>query len=280
MPITIRGPLLSDAEVASFASTFRAFDPKSQDTCVRIINGSIYGMGQAGQDIFVWRNLFARGTVAGERGIYVDSGSWKPQRDSNTWFFDRCLGWSGVCVEPVAEHRPALRAQRSCTVVGKCLSHRSRSARMSMQGALSSVGGTANARNISCVTISNIAQKAGHATIDFWSLDVEGHELAVLSDAWEATGLTVNALLVEDHRIILAELDRLLLTHHSFVKVAQMPLDTLSRRAAATLSEHPWNDAHEESLWRSKLWRDYRSKQPGGLSHEASAGKHEKGRWY
>ena len=47
--------------------------------------------------------------------------------------------------------------------------------------------------------ISTIAKRAGRSVIDFGSLDVEGHELEVLAHDWEAHGVRVHALMVEDH---------------------------------------------------------------------------------
>ena len=57
------------------------------------------GVAQAWQDVFVWRNLFARRTLDGERGFFVESGLFKPVHGSNTFFFEK-IGWSGLCVEP------------------------------------------------------------------------------------------------------------------------------------------------------------------------------------
>ena len=38
-------------------------------------------------------------------GTFVDLGCYDGVTYSNTWYFERKLGWSGVCVEP----EPALR---------------------------------------------------------------------------------------------------------------------------------------------------------------------------
>ena len=35
-----------------------------------------------------------------ERGFYIDIGAFHPFKLSNTVFFDQCLGWEGICVEP------------------------------------------------------------------------------------------------------------------------------------------------------------------------------------
>ena len=42
-------------------------------------------------------------------GTFVDLGCYDGVTYSNTWYFERKLGWSGVCVEP----EPALRFKPS-----------------------------------------------------------------------------------------------------------------------------------------------------------------------
>jgi hypothetical protein len=41
---------------------------------------------------------------------------------STTYFFDKCLGWDGLCsIEPQEQYHKDLKEQRSCTLVPKCL---------------------------------------------------------------------------------------------------------------------------------------------------------------
>jgi len=40
------------------------------------------------------------------QGTYLDIGSNHPLQRSNTYFFDKCLGWRGVCVEPNTKYHP------------------------------------------------------------------------------------------------------------------------------------------------------------------------------
>ena len=47
---------------------------------------------QAGQDVFLWRNIFAKMTLNGQRGFYVESGANDASTASNTLFYDKCLG--------------------------------------------------------------------------------------------------------------------------------------------------------------------------------------------
>ena len=40
---------------------------------------------------------------------------------SNTLFFDKCLGWRGVCFEPQTRYHGWIRRTRGCTLVPSCV---------------------------------------------------------------------------------------------------------------------------------------------------------------
>ena len=65
---------------------------------------------QMGQDVLIWRNYFSALTVRKEIGYYVDSGANDATWGSNTWFYDHCLGWKGLCVEAQFKYWHRLRA--------------------------------------------------------------------------------------------------------------------------------------------------------------------------
>ena len=48
----------------------------------------------------------------GKRGVYVDSGANSAVSLSNTYFYDKCLGWEGLCVEPLPQYHAELSAKR------------------------------------------------------------------------------------------------------------------------------------------------------------------------
>lgn len=50
-------------------------------------------------------------------GTYLDIGSNDPATSTNTLFFDKCLGWNGVCFEPQAKYHDLTRRTRSCKVL-------------------------------------------------------------------------------------------------------------------------------------------------------------------
>jgi len=76
-------------------------------------------MGQWGQDEFMMNNIFKNDRRPGS-GVYVDVGASHPYHLSNTAYFDMCLGWRGVCMEPNPRSRDVLRGVRTCEVVSAC----------------------------------------------------------------------------------------------------------------------------------------------------------------
>ena len=75
---------------------------------------------QMGQDLFLNRWLFRdRGP-----GFFVDVGAFDGVLGSNTWFFEKRLGWTGVAFEPNPPEFAALCRTRSCRAVQGCAYNR------------------------------------------------------------------------------------------------------------------------------------------------------------
>jgi hypothetical protein len=53
---------------------------------------------------------------------YLDVGTSWARRWSNTYFFDRCQGWKGVCIEHNPIYQDELESQRTCKYIPKCIS--------------------------------------------------------------------------------------------------------------------------------------------------------------
>lgn len=159
---------------------------------------------QYNQDTFLYMNHFRHLT---RRGVYVDIATNEPVRISNTYFFDACLGWEGVCVEANEKYYEPIRMSRSCALVRACVGDRVYNASFVMQDGLSGVEETnKNAHawranhvmhlrtrvNVSCVRVSDALTPLGIAQIDLLSLDVEGHEFHVLNGInWSITRINV-----------------------------------------------------------------------------------------
>ncbi len=71
---------------------------------------------QMAQDLFLDRWLFkGRGP-----GFFVDVGAFDGELGSNTYYFEKRLGWSGVAFEPNPPAFEALKSRRTCRAVQAC----------------------------------------------------------------------------------------------------------------------------------------------------------------
>lgn len=113
----------------------RPVDPSVASVCARLSNETNrYFFSQAGQDYMLWR-LFFRDL--GRPGFFVDVGAnhWKIL--SNTLFFEQCLGWDGVCVEPNPRyHKDILQKRPHCALVPMCAWNVSATLRFADEGVL------------------------------------------------------------------------------------------------------------------------------------------------
>mmetsp|Transcript_139870 Transcript_139870/g.389799 ORF Transcript_139870/g.389799 Transcript_139870/m.389799 type:complete len:475 (-) Transcript_139870:43-1467(-) len=174
------------------------------------------------QDWFVYHN-FVRGTAldavlhaegdeapsrqaSARQGVFVDIGAFHPIHLSNTFFFERCLGWRGLCAEPNPSWAPYFSAYRpDCQLVPNCVWSKPRSVVMSfqkdpieayIQDDSGSTGGNSGAVLIDgngtrprfaaeCRTLDDILSSAGlrrPAVIDYMSVDAEAAEVEIFRD--------------------------------------------------------------------------------------------------
>jgi FkbM family methyltransferase len=75
---------------------------------------------QMGQDLFLNRWLFRNGAP----GFFVDVGAFDGELGSNTSFFEKRLGWSGIAFEPNPPAFAALRRTRTCQAIQACAYNR------------------------------------------------------------------------------------------------------------------------------------------------------------
>lgn len=133
-------------------------------------------LSQFGQDAYIYRNFFL-GRAMGD-GFYLDVGANAPKELSNTWFFDKCLGWKGICVEASPTRSQQLREERSCKVIENCVWSKEKTLHLSGTDS-NSINDhlTTGGHPVLCRTIDDILTKEGvTGTIDFFSLDIESSE--------------------------------------------------------------------------------------------------------
>lgn len=135
-------------------------------------------------------------------GVFADVGANHYRRDSNTYFLETQLGWSGVAVEPqvkfaadYAAHRPRTRfvplfvSDRSNEKTVLYVPSNDLIASGSQDFIAGEGGGDAVPVEVNTTTLDDVLTRAGITKLDFLSLDVELHEPEVLRgfslDRWK-----------------------------------------------------------------------------------------------
>ena len=151
---------------------------------------------QYGQDAAIYYTFFAGWLASGRKGTYVDLGASRPREISNSWFFDACLGWKGLCIEADPGLAAELRqSSRTCTVVNMCAAAAIGTTSYITQGfsgRVSEQGGT----KVDCAPLDEILRMHGVLEVDYLAVDIEGNEVAALAGTdWDA--VPVDLVLIE-----------------------------------------------------------------------------------
>ncbi|HYA04618.1 MAG TPA: FkbM family methyltransferase [Xanthobacteraceae bacterium] len=162
--------------------------------------------------VFPWQvenELKAEFFAAMPNGFFVEVGANEPQRGSQSWQFEQS-GWTGVLVEPQPDLAERLRRTRRAQVVAAaCSSPANAGSAMtlhlsgphsSLKRELAVTGVVArDTVDVPARTLDDILEQAGAPSpIDFVSIDVEGHEVDVLS-GFDLARWRPRLVLIEDH---------------------------------------------------------------------------------
>jgi len=142
-----------------------------------------------------------------ERGFFVEVGANDPRWISQTFAMEQ-RGWTGVLVEPQPDLADALRRARTAKVFAVACSSRADAGShltLHLAGPQSSFDQRLNSGDVKphgtldvpVRTLDDILAEAGATTLDFVSIDVEGHELQVL-DGFDLERWRPRLLIVED----------------------------------------------------------------------------------
>lgn len=136
----------------------------------------------------IW-NFFAREG----KGIFVEVGANDPVSGSQTWLLEE-NGWKGVLVEPQSVYYEKLCAQRKGSQVFQvACSSPANEGEMDLLIASDNGSSTlrkqrdthgtlfVGAERVKVTTLDKVLQQAGIEKVDFLSIDVEGHEIEVMS---------------------------------------------------------------------------------------------------
>ena len=162
--------------------------------------------------VFPWQvenELKAEFFAAMPNGFFVEVGANEPQRGSQSWQFEQA-GWTGVLIEPQPDLAERLRRTRRAQVVAAaCSSPANAGSAMtlhlsgphsSLKRELAVTGVVArDTVDVPARTLDDILEQArAPSPIDFVSIDVEGHEVDVLS-GFDLARWQPRLVLIEDH---------------------------------------------------------------------------------
>ncbi len=250
---------------------WRAHDPAWQTKCEQFIFADAPFTAQFQQDWFLFHNFFKH-LGAGYKGTYVDVGSNDPFKLSNTAFFDKCLGWRGVCVEPQPEYATATRLQRSCQFFPNCVWNSRKSVDMKAQGAASHVLNSMESSQmrmmqdpdhqlvpVQCLPLQNILVQAHVQTIDFLSVDIEGSEMEAMT-SFPFNRFNIRVMMVETIHLPDPRQFDLMTQLGGFNKVANLGVDDIYERKVFPMHVPPnyCTSQFEHDLFRRSIKRKRR----------------------
>jgi FkbM family methyltransferase len=173
---------------------------------------------QWGQDKWMAENIFKRR----RGGFFVDIGAYNGIDISNTYYFEKQLGWSGICVEPMPRPFAELSKNRNCICAQGCVADRDGEAEfLEVEGdeMLSGLASTLNqshagrieGRRINRIkvprfSLNTLLNRYKVNSVDFVSIDTEGSEMEILRH-FDWDGPKIGVLCIENtyHGDLLAE---------------------------------------------------------------------------
>lgn len=176
---------------------------------------------QCGQDKFLYKNFFKN---YNKPGIFIELGAFDGIKISNSYFFEKYLGWNGVCIEPTEYYYKKLVKNRKCFTFNNVIYDEIKDIvfynNPECCHGLNGIEETYDKKHINRIhreinyynnNINNIKKEIKRTRkmesilnevnlneIDFLSLDTEGSELNILKSInWDKTKIKV--ICVEDN---------------------------------------------------------------------------------
>jgi FkbM family methyltransferase len=140
------------------------------------------------------------------RGFFVDIGAHDGKTFSNTYFFEKSLNWSGICIEPMPKVFQKLKKSRHCRCIKGCIANFNGPAKFlqvncervdteMLSGLLKNYdplhiarikkeikerGGSTKTIDVQCYRLADILKSHNISYIDYLSIDTEGSEYEIL----------------------------------------------------------------------------------------------------
>ena len=152
---------------------------------------------QAGQDRYVYDQFVnvPNALLRCNGGVFVEFGARNGIEHSNTYFFEKVLGWKGLLFEADPKEHPLLRRNRpgaTCFEGAVCPR-----GQHSVNFAVSRTPGwsgpsqsyeptryihTERVQQVKCFDLAQELIRRNWTTVDYMTIDVEGHEAAIVED--------------------------------------------------------------------------------------------------
>jgi FkbM family methyltransferase len=155
-------------------------------------------------------------------GTYLDVGAHDGVKGSNSYFFEKEMGWSGICFEPIKECYEKLVSERPNSIcINKCAyssngkvqfnrvegyaetlsgivenydeRHKNR-----INSEIATMGGEQTVIECDAVTITSVCDEYNIHHFDFMSLDVEGGEYNVLKGI-DFSKIKIDVIVIENN---------------------------------------------------------------------------------
>eukprot|EP00210_Caulerpa_lentillifera_P000910 g880.t1 len=174
---------------------------------------------QHGEDVKLFLKYWAFPKVKRD-GVFLEIGALDGKSLSNSYWYEMCLGWTGVLIEghPTAAHWLRIHRPHAINIeaaacdkdngtvkfVGSANGVSGEISKMPKQFAQTYHGNYIKGKKeetheVKCRLISSMLREAGVDHIDFWTLDVEGAEFIVLNTFdWEH--VAVHVLVIENDK--------------------------------------------------------------------------------
>lgn len=173
-----------------YAWSFFDFLPLRQDTEMK---------SQYKQDLFIHSYLFKNK----QNGFFVDIGAHDGIKWSNSYFFEKQKGWSGLCIEPIYNAYQELVQNRNAICINACAGKENGQAdffnvhgdpdqlsglvetyhplhKKRMEYETSQTHSSFTVEKVPVYTLKSLFEKYNITYVDYLSLDTEGSEMAIL----------------------------------------------------------------------------------------------------
>lgn len=205
---------------------------------------------QAGQDKFLHENIFK----GKQGGVFVDIGAHDGISYSNTYFFEKELGWTGICVEPQKKIFEDLKENRKCICLNGCVYtydgekefvqvngpsemlsglqetyNEKQLARAKFE--VSTLGGNIELCKVKTFAFNTLCKTHKLEHIDLLSIDTEGSEEAILRSI-DFDQVTINIIVAESNDLI--EPTKNFLETKGYKLIARLGADGIYQRQSKT----------------------------------------------